>query len=220
MEWLCRISPKSSKGILMKKVLLAFACASLILMAADPWKDKQSSDWTEKDANRVLTNSPWAQTASAQMDSSQMGGGMGRGGGMGGPGGGIGGPGGGPEDGIGGGGGGMRGPGGGMGGPVRQAPKILVRWESAAPVREAAVRLENPQASTLAELTKDYYVVSTSGMPLMGGERRNPRDQSQDRPRPDLNRLRERLRESTSLTIKGRDAIAPARLNCFRLQKG
>ena len=107
-----------------------------MLVAADVLKDKPASEWGEKDAQRALTKSPWAKSASVTMGSGGMGGGgaqgaggrggrgggggggggMGRGGGMGGGGldSGIGG--GGLEGGGGGGGGGMGRGGGGMGG--------------------------------------------------------------------------------------------------------
>lgn len=63
------------------------------------WNDKQPSEWSEKDIQHLLTKSPWAKEATAEMNLPNMGGpegGGGRGGGvsggrMGGPG--MGGPG-------------------------------------------------------------------------------------------------------------------------------
>lgn len=76
------------------------------------WDDKQPSEWSEKEVQRMLTKSPWAKEVNLEVTG-------GRGGrGMGGP--------------------GMRGPGGpgGRGGPFGAQP--TVRWESAAPFRSAA----------------------------------------------------------------------------------
>ncbi len=92
---------------------------AVLLFAADFWEKKPYTEWTEKEARRVVTDSPWARNANVTFGGGvgdtgeggmgRPGGGMGGpgGGGMGGPGGGMGGP----------GGGGMGGPGGGMGGP-------------------------------------------------------------------------------------------------------
>jgi len=80
--------------------------------ASDFWNEKQPHEWAEKDVQRLLTKSPWAKDAAVEMDF----------GGMGGPG--MGGPGMGPP--------GMDGPGG-PGGMT-----AVVRWESAAPIRDAS----------------------------------------------------------------------------------
>jgi hypothetical protein len=73
------------------------------------WDDKQPSEWSEKEVQRMLTKSPWAKEAGLEVTG-------GRGGrGMGGPGG--------------------RGPGG-PGWPFGMQP--TVRWDSAAPLRSAA----------------------------------------------------------------------------------
>src|ERR1700738_317745 len=76
---------------------LAFAIA---LLAADFWKTKDSSQWTNEEVNKLLTDSPWAKelnVTSQQPGAGQRrGNGAGRrGGGIGFPGGGIGFPGGG-----------------------------------------------------------------------------------------------------------------------------
>lgn len=60
-----------------------------LLAAGDqPWKDKQIPEWSEADAQQVLTDSPWAKTVQPTIDRSanngqrRSGGGMGRGGGI------------------------------------------------------------------------------------------------------------------------------------------
>src|SRR5262245_31084599 len=95
-----------------RNTAFAACLAVTLLIAADPWKAKKPSEWNDKEATHILTNSPWAKTASVDMGG--MGGsGMGRGGGGGGR---RGGGGGGMSGGGGMGGGGYGGPGGGGGG--------------------------------------------------------------------------------------------------------
>ena len=162
------------------------------------WDDKQPSEWSERDIQRLLTKSPWAKEATAEMNFADMGGGTegggGRGGGMSGGrggGGGMGGPGmGGP---------GMEGPGG-AGGPLQM--KALVRWETAAPIRDASKRQlpRDPSGS---------YVISVSG--LAGAGRGAPgRDAADGNDRSRA--LAESLRETTFLERKGRKSVAPVHI--------
>jgi len=52
----------------MKKLALFAAavclCAVAILLAADPWQSKPYTEWSEKDIQKVLTNSPWSRALS------------------------------------------------------------------------------------------------------------------------------------------------------------
>ena len=101
------------------------------------WNDKQPREWAEKDVQRLLTKSPWAKDATVEMDF----------GGMGGPG--MGGPGMGPP--------GMDGPGGPGGPPGMNA---VVRWESAAPIRDASKTQLQPDPA-------GSYVISVSGLAML-----------------------------------------------------
>src|SRR5277367_231295 len=85
---------------MQQKRIVGMVCAgavcAAILMAAEPWKSKESAQWTDDDINKVLTDSPWAKekTVSPQRQQPSGGRGMGRRGGGGGggyPGGGGGG---------------------------------------------------------------------------------------------------------------------------------
>ena len=132
----------------MKKTAGLFLLCSFALLAADFWQ-KPYTDWSEKDAAKLLTDSPWAKSASVSM---------------GGPAGGTPLP---PGGGGGfGGGGAPRGPQGGGGsdfGPGAQgsaAPTldVVARWQSALPIRQAFVRLKfgaeadkSPEASKALE---------------------------------------------------------------------
>ena len=137
----------------------------VLLLAADQgWKDKRAAEWTDDEANEVVTDSPWAQVVQPTIErpSSGRGGGMGRGGmgggmggrggmgrgGMGMPGGTIGMPGG--TIGMPGGQGGSRGPDGDRREP--SGPRMVtIRWESALPVQEAHLRLKDTDTPTMDE---------------------------------------------------------------------
>src|SRR5271155_3023006 len=52
----------------MKKLTLFVAVCSLfaavVLLAADPWQSKPFAEWSDKDVQKILTNSPWARPVS------------------------------------------------------------------------------------------------------------------------------------------------------------
>jgi hypothetical protein len=148
----------------MKKtagLLLLFGCG---LVAADFWQ-KPYTEWSDKDAAKMMNSSPWAKSVSVAMA------GPGGPGGFGGPGGG------GPPPGGGGGfgGGGPQGGGGSEFGPGAQgssAPtvEVVARWQSALPVRQAFVRLKfgaeadkSPDAAKVLEQQERPYEIVLSG---------------------------------------------------------
>jgi hypothetical protein len=194
-----------------RRCLLTCIGVPVLLPAADPWKNKKAAEWNVKDATRILTNSPWAKTVAAEIAVSQSGRGPG-GGGMSGPppGGGMGGP----------SGRGMGGPGG-MGAPVggMDPPTFVIRWESAGPVRQAAAKIEDPNGTKIAELSRDFYVISTSGGFMPDGRRGGAGGEGQ-RPQPDVSRLEEGIPQATSLCLKGHEAIAPGKFEVLQNGRG
>jgi hypothetical protein len=151
--------------------------------AADPfWVKKPPVEWSEKEIRQILSKSPWAREA--EMAFSPDGGGM-EGGPGGPPPGGMDGP---PPGGVG-------GPGG-PGGPMGDM-QVIVRWETAAPIRAA-----RKQSATPAD--PDSYVISVSGMPFGGPE--GVRDQ-----------MIARVRETAELRRKGKPALKPASV---RMEEG
>ncbi len=136
----------------------------------DVWNEKPRDEWPQKDVQRLLTKSPWAKVTAPDMDT----------GGLDGPG--MGGP---PMGGP----GGMGGPGtggpGGRGGPFDM--EIVVRWESAEPVRLAA-------KNTLPQDPAGFYVIGVTGFP-------SPREMGLDE---------EDLKDTASLKRKGGTAVKPA----------
>lgn len=189
--------------MITRRVLISISPAALFglratAFAADPWTAKKPEDWTEKDDRQILTRSPWAKHVSVEFGDpgdggfdpggAGPGGGPGPGGPGGGPPGGGGPPAGGPP------GGGFPG-GGGPGGPPEF--NILVRWDSAFPVRLASKN--SPDAAT------DYYLIFMSGLPMIGNPEQVPDDQ-------DSGRLTGQLKSATSLQRKGKDPIYPDRV--------
>ncbi len=145
----------------MKKTAGFFLLFGLILVAADFWQ-KPYTEWSDKDATKMMTNSPWAKSVSVSMGSPGGGAPPMPGGGGGGFGGG----------------GGPRGPQGGGGsefGPGAQgssAPSfdIVARWQSALPIRQAFVRLKfgaeadkSAEAGKILETRERPYEIVLSG---------------------------------------------------------
>ncbi|HLH00460.1 MAG TPA: hypothetical protein VKX49_29415 [Bryobacteraceae bacterium] len=213
--------------------LTGTACA-LALFAADSWKNRDYTQWTDDDINKILTDSPWAkeQTVTPQRPNyggRGGGGGMGRRGGIGFPGGGY--PGGYPGGGYPGGGypgggypgGGGRYPRGGGypddtgGGYPNTAPmNVTIRWDSALPVQQALQRqgaASAEEAKAVAEASEKYYVVSVFGFRMPANRRNrygagNPdSDDDQDRTHTSADALRSQLLDAAQLVPKGGRAI-------------
>ncbi len=194
--------------------------AALMLWAADVWV-KPYTDWTDKDIQKIMTDSPWAKKVSVAFENGGRGGAPGGGGGGGGGGGKGGGRSAGPQGdsidpgidggGGGGGGGGGRGGGGGKGGGgggdvegggggggVPEA-ELIIRWQSSATIEQALVKAKyGAEAATNAEAQKqleplEYYVIWIAGLP--GGVR--PRDDD----------AKKALLAVTTLSAKDKDAI-------------
>jgi hypothetical protein len=150
------------------------ACAAM-LFAADFWKTKDSSLWTDEEISKVLSDSPWAKAKTVQPEQAQTRRpGMGRrGGGFGFPGGGLGG-GGYPQGGGGGypqgGGGYPQGSGGNNGDPSLNEPmNLTIRWASATPIQAALMRQGASAADELKAVsasTEKYYVITVLGLRL------------------------------------------------------
>ncbi|MEK7404928.1 MAG: hypothetical protein AAB225_07450 [Acidobacteriota bacterium] len=174
----------------MKKLLLAIlitlSLGAATLAGADFWQTKKFTEWTPKETQKILNDSPWARPIEIRMDAfggrgGGMGGGGGRGGRRGGGGGGMGGGmdagGGGADEGMGGGGG--RG-GGGTEGPA-SVPTMTahVRWHTALPVKQAVVRARlgneagtSPEAAKTLSRQETAYIVGIGELPpqALGGK--------------------------------------------------
>ena len=199
------------------------------LAKPDFWNQKDPSQWSDAERERILTNSPWARKASITFERgngdglSDGGGGPMGGGGRGGP------PMGGDMGGMGGGGRGAPPMGGGdMGGGGRSGPPgggegeggppkldVTVRWESSAPIRAAL------NAGAPAEA--DAYVLSVIGMPAMGMAGRGgmapgmgaPPDGAQpnvQRQPPNDEDTLARYQQTSQIEVKGQPPLHPRKV--------
>jgi hypothetical protein len=176
----------------MKKLLGALFVLAFSVMAADFWA-KPSTEWSDKELQKMMTNSPWARSYSlgqpgggtpdpgAPAPISEGGGGRSRGGGGGG--GGAGAP-----------------PGGAVGGG--SAATIVARWQSALPVKQAFARLKygaetatSPDAKKILEHEETTYSIVLSGPfgPLLRGN--NPEN------------FKKGLLDASALSAKGKDVM-------------
>ena len=170
-------------------IIAGARAARLYAFGSDFWNKKDPPEWTSEEIAQLTSKSPWAKEVSASAPAQGgygQGGGSRRGGGMGIPGIGGGGM----------GGGGMGGGRGNRGGMPTQSFRGTVRWESAQPVLEAL-------KSKLPEAFANHYVISVSGFPLSGRNRR--RSQGED----DTADLLDRLKQVTFLEAKGKRDLQP-----------
>ncbi len=177
------------------------------LWAADFWIAKPYTDWTDKDIQKILSDSPWAAKIAVASGSSSGKSGGGGGGRRGGGGGGgddtdsgeiIGGGGGGGARG----GGGGAGAGGGAGGGGDQT-EVTLLWQTAVPVKQALMKRKlgsevgaSPEAKGVIERKEEFYALLLAGLPA------NLAQVAQ----PDRKAL---LLAITTLEVKGKDPLKP-----------
>jgi len=198
-------------------VLATLGLAAVALLAADFWQAKKFTEWTDKEVQKLLRDSPWARPVEVRLEGG--GGGTGGGGGRGGRGGRGGGgggmpsaasAGGGSDEGGGMGGGGGRG--GGAGGGIEAPPTqtVIVRWHTALPVKQAVARGRygnevgtSPEAAQTLKRQDTQYVVGIIGLP-MGMARGNPAQ----------------LKSNALLKLKGRQPIPAEEVKAAPDQRG
>lgn len=102
----------------------------------------------------------------------------------------------------------MGGPGGGM-----QMPMLMVRWESASPIREAESKLE----IEMPDRSKEFYMISVSGFPTPGQQ---PGGRGAPNPPMANPQAKDRLKGAAVLKIKGKDPIQPSDVDVIQTDKG
>lgn len=216
----------------MQSKLVTLLALPAALFAAEIWQQKPAADWSEKDCSRLVTKSPWAKDTAVTIGGmAGSGGGMGNGGGRGGRGGGgggmAGGAGGADSGGAGigtggdGGGRGGGGRGGDEGGPqMPEVPHVVIRWDSAMPVREAMKKVSLSKTVD-AEDVKAFYIISIDGIRLTGrGGRGGGAAQAASGIRQMSPEQQERLKAVTNLTAKTKDAIQPGKIEGLTEEDG
>jgi hypothetical protein len=221
---------------ILRLVVTGTACA-VLLFAADFWKTKEYTQWTAEEVNKLLTSSPWAKEETIGSPQDSEGGRRGgRGGGIGFPGGGVGFPG-----GSGRGGGGYPGggyPGGGAGYPGGRGSgypndgsgrddgsgratsmNVIVRWESALPIRHALLRQGGAAADEKEgadDKSEKYYIVGVLGFRMPGQRNRSlddddnpPEDRNDRRSNQSNDALRSQFLDAAQLAPKGKPSIFP-----------
>ena len=183
-----------------RKFWSIFALSALLLTGADQaWKNKQYPEWTEDDANEVMTNSPWAKTVvvtpvKPKGREEQPGGHRGR-------------------FGIGGFGIGRSGSGGtgrqggddaGKAASPDQPATLTLRWESALPMREAELKARDTGAPDVGD---HYYAIAVYGIP-----RGLVTDDSKER--------QGELKKLAVLKREGKKDLRPARVDILLRESG
>jgi len=189
----------------MKKFIPLLLTLTVCLWAADFWQTKPYPEWTDKDTQKMETNSPWSKQVPVSLG--EGGGGSSKGGKGGNRGGntseleGAG-------NGISGGGNagrsaGIQDVGGGAGGGGGAALTLTVSWRTALPVRQAVAKGKyGAEVATSADAKKmigeeqRFYAILVSGLPgrvLRGSDK-----------------MKESLLKGSSLLVKGKDPIEPS----------
>jgi hypothetical protein len=177
-------------------------CTALLLIAQEPaWQIKPIANWTDEDAQQVLEHSPWAKTVLAGIarrqteDERREGGNMGQPTGVG-------------YDGV-----------QDKKIPIKQAlgnpfipgkplpstaptVQLLVRWESALPVRAAEFKAHEDPPPTLSD---DGYTIAVYGVPASFAK-------------GDPTSLGKPLKESAALKREGKKDVLPSRVEVFQLE--
>jgi len=185
----------------MKRLLLLLIpCSAILLIAADAvWKDKPIASWTEEDARQILEYSPWAKTVTAGIarrqteDERREGGNMGQPTGVG-------------FDGV----DDKRRNLPNIGNPfaVDKPPaaknppiRLVVRWESALPIRAAEFKAHEAQPPTLSD---NGYSIAVYGVPVSYAK-------------GDPTSLGKPLKESAALKREGKKDVLPTSVEVFQL---
>lgn len=190
-------------GSRLKLLWILPACTALLLAADSSWRNKPVTSWTQEDARQILTDSPWARNVTAVLtrrlnedELRENSGNMGQPHGIG-------------YDGVG-------------EKPVRpkldlptiltkvytpppvESVQVLVRWETALPVRMAELK-----AGEIAPpvLQGDGYRIAVFGIP-------GPL------PKGDPQKLGAPFKQAAALTREGKKDVKPSRVEVFQRDDG
>jgi len=197
----------------MKKLIFAAFAGAICLLAADFWQSKSFEQWSDKDVQKMLDNSPWSKQVTIPGEIAAMQG-TGK----------------------------RRGMPGSMGeansstvatpgamedSSARARPSeadpmtgqtpgttLMVRWESALPVKQARVKARygleaatSPEAKKILETNENAYVISVSGL-------------GRGAARGDSDALKKQAMADAALMVKGKDPIKPVNFMLQRVNNG
>lgn len=189
---------------MLRPFMLAVLFAGFVL-ASQPW-NRNPDTWTKKDAERILNASPWAQATQASFADDDMREPPPPGplpgaeqAGMAGPRG--------ASDGR-------------WDGGIGRMPRgslpslpVLIRWDSALPVREAALRLQETNFATTEQAAKDYIITVVGLVPAKryrdAGQLNGTSASDSSVDERDPEELLEGFMSTSRLIRAGRPALAP-----------
>jgi hypothetical protein len=188
--------------MLPKFLSTAILLSTSLLLAADPpWMSRRIPEWTQQDAFQILSSSPWVQQAAPGLTALMTAAMRREGGDMGAQGGGHGGVG---FEGM----GSLVGTG---GAPVRKRgpesehlQKLVIRWESALPVRAAEIRANDNSAP---ELDGEDYAIAVYAVNLKLAS-------------IEIKGLEDAIRKLATLNVEGRKEFRPSRVSVVELGDG
>jgi hypothetical protein len=163
-------------------LLLTLGAGAVSLWGADFWTAKPFTEWSEKDALKMIQSSPWAKEYSIAMPGSGGGGGDSSG-----------------KSKKGAGGDTMAQDTGGMGAGIN----LVIRWQTALPVKQANAKLKykgeagtSDEAKKLLDSTTPDYLLVVEGL-------------NRSMVRGETEEVKKMLMDQTALLIKGREPIKP-----------
>lgn len=173
------------------RLFCALSVSAGLLLAGDPfWKNKPIPNWTEEDARRILTRSPWSKSVVATINPRQSEFERREGGNMGQP------------QGV------------GFDGiddkktrpssPARRSLTLQLRWESALPIRAAELKSHAVEPPTLEG---DGYRIAVYGAPGAGLN-------------GDPKSLGDPLKKQAVLRREGKPDVRPSRVEVFEREDG
>jgi hypothetical protein len=165
------------KSLLLRLLALYMVLAGLAVWAADVWVSKPYTDWSAKDVDKIMTDSPWAKQVTVTLDLSRGGGSAGSA----------------PSSEV-------NNSGDADPGGAPPATGLFVRWQTAPTLMQALIKWRyGAQAGTSERAQKSlrpedrYYVIWVAGLPNSAGTR-------------DRN-AKASLLALTTLAVKRKDAI-------------